>query len=262
MKTSKGSISRFFAYFLTFSTFAFLYIPIVILVVFSFNTKKFPSPWDSFTLRWYKELFNSEELWSSFFTSLIVSLVTTFLCLLLSTLLLYFRANGGKIKKAIPLFYGNLVIPESLFAISLLSYFTFFDVPLGFTTLIIAHTVLSLGFAIPILYTRYQQLDKRLIEASLSLGASSFQTFYRIILPFLKPAMIATALLVFILSFDDFILSYFTAGTNVQTLSLYLLSMLRTGISPIINALSVFVLLLSSILILFFFSPKIRNKAF
>jgi spermidine/putrescine transport system permease protein len=262
MKTNKGPVSRFFAYLLTSITFAFLYVPIIVLLVFSFNTKRFPSAWDSFTLKWYKKLFNSEELWSSFFTSLTVSLITTFLCLLLSLLLLYFRANGGKIKKAIPLFYGNLVIPESLFAISLLSYFTFFDIPLGFTTLIVAHTVLSLGFAIPILYTRYQQLDKRLIEASMSLGASSFQTFYKIVLPFLKPGMIATALLVFILSFDDFILSYFTAGTNVQTLSLYLLSMLRTGISPIVNALSIFVLLLSSLLILCFFSPKIRNKAF
>lgn len=262
MKTSKGKTSFFTAYFFTSFIFAFLYIPIIVLFIFSFNTQRFPSPWRSFTLKWYRELFNSSELWSSFFTSLSVSLTTTFLCLFLTTLLIYFRANGGNIKKAIPLFYGNLIIPESLFAISLLSYFTFFNVPLGFTTLIVAHTVLSLGFAVPILYTRYLQLDKRLIEASLSLGATSFQTFYKVILPFLKPAMIGTGLLIFILSFDDFILSYFTAGSNVQTLSLYLLSMLRTGISPIVNALSIFVLLISSLLILFFFSPKIRNKVF
>jgi len=260
MKTNKGKASIFFAYCLTFCTFAFLYIPIVVLLLFSFNTKRFPAPWEQFTLKWYKELFNSEELWSSFFTSLTVALITTALCLVMTILLLFFKSIGGRIKKAIPLFYGNLVIPESLFAISLLSYFTFFKIPLGFMTLIIAHTVLGLGFAIPILYTRYMQLDKRLIEASLSLGASSLQTFFKIILPFLYPAMIATGLLIFILSFDDFILSYFTAGTNVQTLSLFLLSMLKTGISPIVNALSAFVLFISSLLVMVFFFPKIRSK--
>ncbi|MCB1085231.1 MAG: ABC transporter permease subunit [Chlamydiia bacterium] len=176
--------------------------------------------------------------------------------------LIFFRAQGGKIQRALPLFYGNLVIPETMLAISLLSYFTLFKVELGLPTLIVAHTVLGLGFVIPILTTRFLQLDKRLTEASEVLGATPLQTFFRVTLPMLRPTIIASGLLIFILSFDDFILSYFCSGTSVQTLSLYLLSMLRSGISPIVNALSTLLFLLSGLLVMLFFSPKIRSRLF
>ena len=241
-------------------SYLFLYLPILILIVFSFNTKSFPSPWDGFTLKWYQELFGSSTLWNSFINSLSVAIISTSLSLLLGILLIFFRAQGGKIQKALPLFYGNLIIPETMLAISLLSYFTLFKVELGITTLIVAHTVLGLGFVIPILYTRFLQLDKRLTEASEALGASSLQTFIKITLPLLRPTLLATGLLIFILSFDDFILSYFCAGTSIQTLSLYLLSTLRAGVSPIVNALSTILLLLSSLLVMLFFSPKIRSR--
>jgi spermidine/putrescine transport system permease protein len=244
----------------TVLAYLFLYVPITILIVFSFNTKSFPAPWDHFTLSWYYELFQTKEIWASFTTSLIVATASTLLSLSMSIFLIFFKATGGEVRKAIPLFYGNLIIPETMLAISLLSYFTFFHVELGMVTLIVAHTVLGLGFVIPILYTRYLQLDPRLNEASEVLGASPHQTFFKITLPLLKPTLIATGLLIFILSFDDFILSYFCSGTSVQTLSLYLLSMLRSGISPIVNALSTILLLLSSLLVMFFFSPKIRNR--
>lgn len=242
------------------TSYLFLYVPILILIIFSFNAKSFPSPWDYFTLKWYRELFQTGELWSAFFNSLFIALASTFLSLSMGISLIFFRASGGQIKRAIPLFYGNLIIPETMLAIGLLSYFTFFSIELGLTTLIVAHTVLGLGFVIPILYTRYVQLDPRLNEASLSLGASQRQTFFKVTLPLLRPALVAAGLLIFILSFDDFILSYFCAGTSVQTLSLYLLSMLRTGISPIVNALSALLLLLSSVFVMLFFSPKIRTR--
>lgn len=243
-----------------FFSYLFLYVPIVILIIFSFNAKSFPSPWDHFTLNWYQELFSTKELWTSFTNSLVVATTSTFLSLGMGIFLIFFRAHGGEIRKAIPLFYGNLIIPETMLAISLLSYFTFFKIELGMLTLVVAHTVLGLGFVIPILYTRYLQLDPRLNEASQVLGATPRQTFFKITLPLLRPTLIAAGLLIFILSFDDFILSYFCAGTSVQTLSLYLLSMLRSGISPIVNALSAILLFLSGILVMLFFSPKIRSR--
>ncbi|NGX51356.1 MAG: Inner membrane ABC transporter permease protein YdcV [Chlamydiae bacterium] len=246
--------------FIVAASYLFLYLPILILIIFSFNSKNFPSSWDHFTLKWYNELLHSSDLWRSFFTSLIVAICSTTICLLMGIFLIYFRVAGGKIQRAVPLFYGNLIIPETMLAISLLSYFTFLKIELGITTLIVAHSVLGLGFVIPILYTRFLQLDERLSEASVVLGASSSQTFFKITLPLLRPTLIASGLLIFILSFDDFILSYFCAGTTVQTLSLYLLSMLRSGISPIVNALSTILLLLSGILVMFFFRPKIRSK--
>jgi len=256
----KGIFGKFTSLFVVVGSYLFLYLPILILIIFSFNTKSFPSPWEQFTFKWYHELFNSSDLWRSFTNSLIVACISTSLSLLMGIFLIFFRAQGGRIQKALPLFYGNLIIPETMLAISLLSYFTLFKIELGMPTLIVAHTVLGLGFVIPILYTRYLQLDRRLTEASEVLGASPFQTFIKITLPLLRPTLLATGLLIFILSFDDFILSYFCAGTSVQTLSLYLLSMLRSGISPIVNALSTILLLLSALLVMLFFSPKIRSR--
>jgi len=242
--------------------YLFLYVPILILIIFSFNSKSFPAPWDHFTFSWYYELFHTKEIWSSFFNSLVVATTATFFSLTMGVFLIFFKAHGGEIKKAIPFFYGNLIIPETMLAISLLSYFSFFKIELGMATLIVSHTVLGLGFVIPILYMRYLQLDPRLNEASEILGASSRQTFFKITLPLLRPTLLGAGLLIFILSFDDFILSYFCAGTSVQTLSLYLLSMLRSGISPIVNALSAILLFLSSLLVMLFFSPKIRTRIF
>jgi len=178
----------------------------------------------------------------------------------MGVLFIFFHSQGGQLQKMLPLFYGNLIIPETMLAISLLTYFTLFKIELGITTLIVSHTVLGLGFIIPILYTRFLQLDRHLTEASKSLGATPLQTFFKILLPLLRPTLIATGLLIFILSFDDFILSYFCSGTAVQTLSLYLLSTLRSGISPVVNALATLLFLLSSILAMLFFSPKVRSR--
>jgi ABC-type spermidine/putrescine transport system permease subunit II len=122
--------------------------------------------------------------------------------------------------------------------------------------------MLGLGFVIPIVYTRYLELDPKLQEASLILGASPRKTFFKITLPLLKPSLIATAVLIFIISFDDFIVTYFCSGTAFQTLSIYLFSTIRTGISPVVNALSVFLIGLTSLLIMYFFSPKVKTRVF
>ena len=243
-------------------TYLFLYAPIVVLIAFSFNSKSFPAPWDSFTFHWYKELFHSQALWHAFSNSLIIALSSTFISLMMGVLLIFFRASGGRVGKFLSLYYGNLIVPETVLAVGLLGYFTMLGVPLGMPTLIAAHTVLGLGFVIPVLYSRYQNLDPRLVEASLDLGASPLQTFFKITLPLLRPSMIATGLLIFIISFDDFILSYFCAGAKIQTLSLYLLAVIRSGLTPVVNALSAVLFLFSCGLVMLFFSPKIRTRIF
>ncbi|MDN3508154.1 MAG: ABC transporter permease [Simkaniaceae bacterium] len=252
--------SRIFQLLTVIGTYIFLYLPIVILIVFSFNSKPFPAAWDNFTFKWYEELFASTVLWNSFSNSVIIAISSTTLSLLMATLLIYWRAQGGRVKKYIPLFYGNLIVPETVLAVSLLAFFSLFKVPLGLPTLIASHTVIGLGFAIPILYTRYHELDSRLTEASLDLGATPMQTFFRITLPALRPAIIGTGLLVFVISFDDFVISYFCSGSQIQTLSLYIFSMIRSGISPIVNALSAVLLLFSTLLALLFFAPKRKAR--
>lgn len=243
-------------------TYLFLYVPIVVLLIFSFNTEAFPSPWRGFTLKWYKELFDSIYLWNAFYNSLVVAISATLISVMIGVFLIFYAAQGGRVGKYLVLFYGNLVIPETVLAVSLLGFFSLISIPLGLGTLILAHTVLGLGFVIPIAYARYLELDPKLVEASLVLGATPIQTFFKVTLPLLRPSLIATALLVFIISFDDFIISYFCAGSSAQTLSLYILSMLRSGVSPVVNALSALLLFLSSLLTLTFFSLRTRSRIF
>lgn len=243
-------------------TYLFLYVPIIVLLVFSFNTERFPAPWSGFTLKWYRELLTSIYLWKAFGNSLIIASFATLISLVSGVGLVFYAAQGGRIGKFLGMFYGNLVIPETVLAVSLLSFFTLIKIPLGLTTLILAHSVLGLGFVIPIIYASFCELDYTLSEASMDLGASALQTFFKVVLPMLRPTMITTALLVFIISFDDFILSYFCAGSTAQTLSLYILSMIRSGVSPVVNALSSVLLFLSSLFVLLFFSLKTRIKIF
>jgi spermidine/putrescine transport system permease protein len=257
---SKGS--KLLHTILVISTYFFLYLPITVLLIFSFNSERFPAPWSHFSWKWYEELFRSPYLWDSFLNSLCIATFSTMISLLLGIFLIFYVTQGGRIKKFLFLYYGNLVIPETVLAVALLGFFTLISIPLGLLTLILAHTILGLGFVIPIIYARYRELDKKMTEASLVLGATPMQTFFKVTLPLLRPSLIATGLLVFIVSFDDFILSYFCAGSSSQTLSLYILSMLRTGVSPVVNALSAILILLSSSLALIFFSLKTKVRLF
>ncbi len=241
-------------------TYLFLYVPIIVLLVFSFNSESFPAPWKQFSLKWYQELLQATYLWKSFLNSMIVAASSTCISLLLGIFLIFYAVQGGKIGKMLSLFYGNVVIPETVLAVSLLGFFTLVSIPLGLSTLILAHTLLGLGFVIPIVYARFLELDPKLTEASLILGASPIQTFFKITLRLLRPSLISTGLLVFIISFDDFILAYFCAGSSSQTLSLYIMSMLRSGVSPIVNALSAVLLALSTLFALLFFSFKTRVR--
>jgi spermidine/putrescine transport system permease protein len=244
------------------SIYIFLYIPIVVLVAFSFNNAPFPAPWQSFSLMWYYALFRSPEIWRALYNSLTVALVATVLSLGMSIALIYYQLMSRQLSWILSLFYGNIIVPEIVLAVGLLSLLSFLFVPLGLITLIIAHTVLGLGYAVPIIYTRFLELDKRIVDSALDLGATREQAFMTVTLPLLRPALIAAGLLVFILSFDDFILSFFCAGSEAQTLPLYIYSMIRSGISPVVNALSTFLLLLSSILVLIFCSLTTKIKVF
>lgn len=240
--------------------YLFIYLPIIILVIFSFNNGSFPAPWVGFTVKWYKELFHSAALWHAFFNSLLVALSATALSLLMSVGLIYYQSCVRPIGNLMYVFYGAVFIPEIVFAMALLSFLSLCSIPLGITTLIAGHTILGLGYAVPIIVASYESLDARMREASLDLGATRSQTFFKITLPLLKVPLLIAGLLVFIISFDDFIVSFFCAGSEAQTLSLYIYSMIRIGISPVINALSTLLLALSALLVFIFCSLTLRAK--
>lgn len=242
-----------------YSVYAFLYIPIIVLVLYSFNKNPYTQTWQACTLEWYIKLCNTPELHSAFLNSFIIALYATIIGLIIGTLFVVY-CNSKYINTLLNLFYSILGIPEIVISVALLNFFSFLHINLGFTTLISGHVLLSLAYIIPILQTRYQSIDKQLIEAAYDLGATHTHAFLTIILPLLLPSILASGLLVFIISLDDFLIAFFCAGPSVQTLPLYIFSTIRSGTTPIINALSTLLLLFSCLFIVLFFMLQKKSK--
>lgn len=251
-------LSRFGFPLVVLAIYAFMYIPIVVLVLFSFNGSESSYQWTSFTTRWYQEVFSSAEIWDSLINSLIVASTSVFLSLVLGIWLVFYSART-KAQKLYLLFYGNLAVPEIVLAVAILSFFSLCSIPMGITTLIAGHTLLGLGYVVPIVRASFIELNDRFSEASQDLGATQTQTLRKIILPLLRPALLAASLLVFIISLDDFVISFFCSGSAVQTLPIYIFSLIRTGASPVASALSTVLLGVSSILVLIFSSLQVRK---
>lgn len=247
--------------FFVLCMYLFLYVPIIVLVVFSFNKVAFPYKWVGFTFHWYQELFQSVEILQATKNSLIIALSSA--CITLTLALGWiFYSRFYQLRAFKNIFLLSVIVPEIILALGLLSIFTFFSVPLDLYTLIAGHTMLGLAYAVPIISEQFYELDYSIIEASQDLGATLGQTFFKVILPNLFSGLFASGLLVFVLSLDDFLISFFCSGGNAQTLSLYIFATIRSGVSPSINALSTILLLASSVLILMVSLLNVRTKIF
>jgi spermidine/putrescine transport system permease protein len=231
-----------------FCVYALLYLPIIVLIIFSFNDSSATYQWGGFTLRWFGELFHSSEIWLVLKHSLIVAFSAVALSLLFGLMIVC--SLKERLNRIASWFYIPLLVPEIVLAVGFLYLFSFLRVPLGLTTLIVAHTLLGLAFSVPLLHARFVEMNPDVIEASLDLGASKWQTFIRVVLPFLQPAVFSVALLVWMTSFDDFLISFFCTGSASQTLPLYIYARVHAGITPVINALSTFTLLVSFLLVI------------
>lgn len=237
----------------------FLYLPIVLLAVFSFNHAQFPVEWTGFSLRWYQALWDNPEVLDAAKNSLIIGIISTVMSVTFGTAFV-FASKWWKSQRWFNIFYANILLPDIVLAIGILSLFSFFSIPVGYVSLISGHTLIGLGFVVPILKARFSELDPVLTEASLDLGATHLQTFIKVILPLMKPALVASMLLAFTLSLDDFLIAFFCSGSTVQTLSVYVYSKARTGIDPSINALSALFLMVSSILVLLLCFLKVAEQ--
>jgi len=257
----KKTISPFFLPVFVLIVYMILYAPIIVLILFSFNDEPLALKWTGFSLKWYFDLFESVEIFAALKNSLIVAFSAVVLSITLGLFYVFYGAYNF-LNKLIILFYGNLIVPEIVLAVGLLSLFSFFAVPLGLTTLIAGHTILGLGYVVPLLQTSFLEIDYRLIEASLDLGATQSQTFFRIIIPLLYPVLISAALLVIVISLDDFLISFFCVGATTVTLPIYIFSTIRAGATPVVNALSTLILLIISVLILVLTSTKTRVRTF
>ncbi|BDC34863.1 putrescine/spermidine ABC transporter permease [Candidatus Dependentiae bacterium Noda2021] len=240
------------------SIYLFMYVPIIILVLFSFNYSATPFEWQGFSLRWYHELWHSDAIWAALKNSLIVAMSTVVTSLTLGTLFVLYSSKSY-VSNLVVFFYASLAMPEIVLAVGLLNLFVILGVPLGLTTLIAGHTLIGLGYVVPIIKSRFDEFDKRYMEASMDLGATQGQTFRKVYIPLLGPALAAASLLVFIVSLDDFIISFFCSGAATQTLPIYIFALIRSGATPVINALSTVLLVISSTLVLIFSSLKIKK---
>lgn len=224
----------------TIAVFAFLYIPILLLVVYSFNDSRISVQWAGFTTKWYAQLFGNAVLLHAFKNSLIVGFSATILSVFIGTSAawLLYRYKFPAQQLIGLLIFIPMVMPEVLMGTSLLVLFVAAGMPLGYTTLIIAHTTFCFPFVLVGVQARLQGLDPSLEEAALDLGATPLQAFRLVIIPYLMPAIIAGALMAFTLSFDEYIVTVFTSGAESQTLPLKVYGMVKRGGSPELNALS------------------------
>lgn len=237
-----------------FSLFLFLYAPIIVLALYSFNSARSRGTWDGFTLKWYIELFQDRQIMTSLYYSLIIAVISSIVATFIGTL----AAFGIHPMKTLPraavmnLTYLPVLNPDIVTGISFMLLFIFFHLRLGFMTLLLSHITFNIPYVILSVLPRIKQLDKSLYEAALDLGATPSFAFRRVILPEIMPGVISGLLLAFTLSLDDFVISFFTTGSGVSNLSITIYSMARRGINPKINALStlMFVSVLSLLIII------------
>ncbi len=236
----------------TVAVFAFLYLPIVLLVVYSFNDSKLNLYWAGFTTKWYGMLFGNEVLLRAFQNSLIVATTTTALSVVIGTSAawLLYRYRFPAQQTLGLLIFIPMVMPEVLMGVSLLVLFVSLGIPLGYTTLIIGHTTFCFPFVLVGVQARLQGIDPSLEEAAMDLGATPLKAFWLVIIPYLLPAIVAGALMSFTLSFDEYIVTIFTSGADSQTLPLKVYGMVRVGLNPQLNALSTLFIAATAVLVI------------
>lgn len=228
--------------------YAFLHLPVLILVVFSFNASRFGAAWTGFTWEWYREILDRPDILGALELSLVVALVSTAIATALGTLTALALARGRlRVRAAVEsLLYLPIVSPEIVVGISLLLLFVTLKLALGVSTIVIAHVAFNISFVAVVVTARLHGLDPNLREAALNLGADEITTFWKVTVPLLRPGILAAALLAFTLSFDDFVITFFVAGVGATTLPLLVFSMVKMGVTPAVNAISALFVLVST----------------
>lgn len=243
----RGRLLTWFAY----GVFLFLYLPILILIIYSFNANRVVGVWTGFTIEWYRVLFNNQAMIDAFKVSMWVATWSTLISTILGTLaaisLERYRFRGKLPFDAV--MYLPIIIPDIVMALSALLFFVMVAVPLSRYTILIAHVAFNISFVAVIVRSRLADMDRNLEEAAADLGASEWTAFRRVTLPLLMPAIISGALLAFTLSLDDFVITFFVSGPGSTTLPVRVYSMIKFGVTPEVNAISTLMLIGSTFLV-------------
>jgi spermidine/putrescine transport system permease protein len=249
MRTSQRSVRALTAW--AICMYAFLYLPILILILFSFNDARTGTVWQGFTLKWYVRLFEDASLAIALKNSLVIAVLTTVVATVIGTLAALgmhkYRFRGRIAWNG--LVYMPVIIPEIVMGVSMLSFFALAKIRLGISTITIAHIAFCISYVILVVQARLHGFNQSLEEASMDLGANRYQTFFYVTLPLIAPGILSGALLCFTLSIDDFVITFFTQGPNSSTLPVRIYSMLKFGVSPVVNAISTCFLCVTALLV-------------
>jgi spermidine/putrescine transport system permease protein len=240
------------------AVYAFLYVPLIIVVVYSFNDSKLNAEWVGFTLDWYRKLFHNDEMLTAAGNSLVIALIASAASTVLGTMAGY-ALHRYKLKLLPILVLTPIAIPEILMGVSLLIFFVMLNITLGLLSITLAHIAFCIGFVAIVVRSRLAGMDESLPEAARDCGATPWQAFRLITLPLIMPGVIAGALMAFTLSIDDFVITFFTAGANASTLPLQIYSMIKTVVTPEVNAVST--LLVGLTLVLIIIASKLSPNA-
>jgi spermidine/putrescine transport system permease protein len=218
----------------------FFYLPIAILIGFSFNTSRLNILWEGFTLQWYASIWHDAVLVRSLYNSLIVAVITTVLSVVLGTggAWLLYRYRFPAVRLVQTLVFIPMIIPEVIMGVSLLILFVVIHLELGFSTIIISHVTFCFPFVMVAVQARLAGLDPALEEAAMDLGAPPAAAFRKVLVPYLMPAIVSGALMSFTLSLDELIVTYFTASAGTRTLPLEIFGRVKKGLDPTLNAIS------------------------
>lgn len=242
----------------------FLYLPIIVIIIFSFNGIRNQTIFSGFSLQWYKEIFESRKLMEAIKTSISISIIAT----IVSTTIGTFAAIGifymGNRLKNISLTVNNIPIlnPDIVTGLTLMMLFGIFTITRGYMTMLMAHIMFSIPFVILAIMPKLRQLNKHMLEAALDLGAKPFGAIIRVIIPNILPGIIVGALIAFTMSIDDFVISYFTTGDSVENISIWIYSQSKRGVSPAGNAVFTImvVIIMSSLLLYNLYSIKKQKR--
>lgn len=229
--------------------FAFLYVPLIIVMVYSFNDSQLNAEWVGFTFNWYRKLFNDQEMLNAAGNSLMIAVVSSAVATVLGTMA-GFAMHRYKLKLLPLLVLTPIAIPEILIGVSLLIFFVMLNITLGLVSITLAHIAFCIGFVAIVVRSRLSGMDESLTEAARDCGATPLQAFRLVTLPLIMPGVLAGALMAFTLSIDDFVITFFTAGANASTLPLQIYSMIKIAVTPEVNAVSTLLMVLTLFLII------------
>ena len=234
------------------AVYLFMYAPLLVLMVYSLTPTEYGVAWEGFTLKWYRAVFANQNILDALKLSLLIAIPCVLISTAIGTITAFTLYRSRFVGRALyqGVLYIPLIMPDLVIGISLLLFYTFINLELGILTILLAHVSFSIPLTTLVIIGRMQRIDRSLEDAAMDLGADEWTTMWKVTLPLLKPGILAAALLTFPWSFNDFVITFFVSGVGSSTLPIRVYSMIRLGVSPMVNALGTLIIVVPLIIVI------------